>query len=96
MSNAKNIHQPKTRNKAATKSDAAPTEKVKPEEEKVDDAIGLIMETVETLHAERGDRDMLWGSMVNQALKRRRPGFNERYYEARSFSDLLEEAERGD
>jgi hypothetical protein len=53
------------------------------------------METVETLHAERGDRDMLWGSMVNQALKRRRPGFNERYYEARSFSDLLEEAERG-
>jgi hypothetical protein len=26
MSNAKNIHQPKTRNKAATKSDATPTE----------------------------------------------------------------------
>ena len=32
--------------------------------------------------------------MVKQALKRRRPGFNERYYGVRSFSDLLEEAER--
>jgi len=52
------------------------------------------METAEALYAERGDRDKLWGSMVKQALKRRRPGFNERYYGVRSFSDLLEEAER--
>ncbi len=85
---------PPARKKAAAKSDAAPTEKVKPEEEKIDDAISLIMETVEALQAERGDRDKLWGSMVKQALKRRRPGFNERYYGVRSFGDLLEEAER--
>ena len=85
---------PPTRKKATTKSDVAQTEKVKPEEEKIDDAIGLIMETVEALQAERGDRDKLWGSMVKQALKRRRPGFNERYYGMRSFGDLLEEAER--
>ena len=85
---------PSARKKAAAKSDAAPTEKVKPEEEKIDDAISLIMETVEALQAERGDRDKLWGSMVKQALKRRRPGFNERYYGVRSFGDLLEEAER--
>jgi len=85
---------PPARKKAATKSDAAPTEQVKPEEEKIDDAIGLIMETVDALQAERGDRDKLWGSMVKQALKRRRPGFNERYYGMRSFGDLLEEAER--
>ena len=85
---------PPARKKAATKSDAAPTEQVKPEEEKIDDAISLIMETVEALQAERGDRDKLWGSMVKQALKRRRPGFNERYYGMRSFGDLLEEAER--
>ena len=32
--------------------------------------------------------------MLKQALKRRRSGFNERYYGVRSFSDLLEEAER--
>ncbi len=85
---------PPTRKKAATKGEAAQTEKAKPEEEKIDDAIGLIMETVDALHAERGDRGKLWGSMVKQALKRRRPGFNERYYGVRSFGDLLEEAER--
>ena len=30
--------------------------------------------------------------MVKQTLKRRRPGFNERYYGFGSFNDLLEEA----
>ncbi len=30
--------------------------------------------------------------MVKQALKRRRPGFNESYYGFRSFNKLLEEA----
>ena len=64
------------------------------EEDKMDEAIALVMETAEALYAERDDRDKLWGSMVKQALKRRRPGFNERYYGVRSFSDLLEEAER--
>jgi len=85
---------PPARKKAATKNEVAQAEKVKSEDEKIDDAIGLIMETFEALHAERGDRDKLWGSMVKQALKRRRPGFNERYYGVRSFGDLLEEAER--
>jgi uncharacterized protein (TIGR00288 family) len=69
-------------------------EEDKPEEDKMDEAIALVMETAEALYAERDDRDKLWGSMVKQALKRRRPGFNERYYGVRSFSDLLEEAER--
>ena len=64
------------------------------EEDKMDEAITLVMETAEALYSERDDRDKLWGSMVKQALKRRRPGFNERYYGVRSFSDLLEEAER--
>jgi uncharacterized protein (TIGR00288 family) len=88
------------RKKAASKKDednqatAAAAEGDKPEEDKMDEAIGLVMETAEALYAERDDRDKLWGSMVKQALKRRRPGFNERYYGVRSFSDLLEEAER--
>ena len=69
-------------------------EEDKSEEDKIDKAIALVMETAEALYAERDDRDKLWGSMVKQALKRRRPGFNERYYGVRSFSDLLEEAER--
>ena len=86
---------PSAKKKAAGKksSDTA-AEAAKPEEEKIDDAISLVMETAEALYAERDDRDELWGSMVKQALKRRRPGFNERYYGVRSFSDLLEEAER--
>jgi len=69
-------------------------EEDKSEEDKMDEAIALVMETAEALYAERDDRDKLWGSMVKQALKRRHPGFNERYYGVRSFSDLLEEAER--
>ena len=32
--------------------------------------------------------------MVKQALKRRKPGFNESYYGFRSFNGMLEEAER--
>jgi hypothetical protein len=45
------------------------------------------------LYTDQGDRQKLWGSMVKQTLKRRRPGFNERSYGARSFGELLEEAE---
>ena len=47
----------------------------------------------DAMTAERGERDKLWGSMIKQTLKRRRPGFNESFYGFRSFSDLLEEAE---
>ena len=75
-------------------TDTANAEESKSEEDKMDEAIALVMETAEALYSERDGRDKLWGSMVKQALKRRRPGFNERYYGVRSFSDLLEEAER--
>jgi len=64
------------------------------DEDRLDEAVGLLLETAEALIDERGDGEKLWGSMVKQALKRRRPGFNERYYGVRAFSDLLEEAER--
>ncbi len=86
---------PAVKKKAASKTtDAKPADSAKSEDEKLDQAIGLVMETTEALQAERGDREKLWGSMIKQALKRRRPGFNESYYGVRSFSDLLEEAER--
>ena len=51
-----------------------------------------MLETVEALIAERGEDEKIWGSMVKQALKRRKPGFNESYYGFRSFNQLLEEA----
>jgi uncharacterized protein (TIGR00288 family) len=54
-------------------------------------AIDEVLETLEALLAERGGDDVVWGSMVKQALKRRQPGFNESYYGFRSFNALLEE-----
>jgi len=56
------------------------------------EALDIVMETVEALIAERGAEEKIWGSMVKQAIKRRQPGFNESYYGYRSFSKLLEEA----
>ncbi|RPJ51006.1 MAG: NYN domain-containing protein, partial [Acidobacteria bacterium] len=64
----------------------------KTDEDKRQEALDLTLETVEALQSERGD-EPVWGSMVKQALKRRKPGFNESYYGFRSFSSLLEEAE---
>ena len=57
------------------------------------EAIDLVLQTAEAIYAERGDRAKLWGSMIKQTLKRRRPGFNESAYGFRSFNDLLEEAQ---
>ena len=64
----------------------------KPPSDKQDEAVDFVAETIEDLIEERGDRE-LWGSMVKQALKRRRPGFNERFHGFRSFNSLLEELE---
>ena len=63
-------------------------------EDRRHEALDLIIETVEALIAERGDEEKIWGSMVKQALKRRKPGFNESYYGFRSFNAMLEEAAR--
>jgi uncharacterized protein (TIGR00288 family) len=62
-------------------------------EDRTQQAFDLVLETLVALVAERGAEDRIWGSMVKQALKRRKPGFNEGYYGFRSFNSLLEEAE---
>ena len=72
---------------------AAATPAVTAEQDRSQEAIDIVMETVEALFTERGAEDKIWGSMVKQALKRRRPGFNESYYGFKSFSRLLDEAE---
>ena len=82
--------------KAAAKPDAsavATDTPKKSDEDKKQEALDLILETVEALGTERGEDEKIWGSMVKQALKRRKPGFNEAYYGFRSFNKLLEEAE---
>jgi uncharacterized LabA/DUF88 family protein len=63
-----------------------------PKKDKAQEGIDLALETARALNAERGDREKLWGSMVKQTLKRRRPGFSESFYGFDSFSELLEEA----
>jgi uncharacterized LabA/DUF88 family protein len=57
------------------------------------EAWNLIVETYEALVEERGEGEKIWGSMIKQTLKRRKPGFSESYYGFRSFGQLLEEAE---
>jgi uncharacterized protein (TIGR00288 family) len=72
---------------------AAPAAK-KSDEERRDEALDLVVGTVDALLRERGAEEKIWGSMIKQALKRRNPGFNESYYGFRSFNALLEEAAR--
>lgn len=60
--------------------------------EKQNEALELLMETVETMAETRGEDEMIWGSMVKQAIKRQKPGFNESYFGFRGFNSLLEEA----
>ena len=79
--------------KIASKPSPDPTPKKgvrKTPETKKQDAVELVIETVEALIAERGEADKIWGSMVKQALKRRKPGFTESYYGFRTFDQLIE------
>ena len=84
--------QAKPRAKAAAPDDGVPAKKS--DSERRQEALDLIVETVEALIAERGEEEKIWGSMVKQALKRRKPGFNESFYGFRSFNGMLEEAQR--
>lgn len=60
---------------------------------KKQEAWNLVVETYNALVEERGEGENIWGSMVKQTLKRRKPGFSESYHGFRSFGQLLEEAE---
>ena len=81
------------RKQAHAKPSAAGEGTPKEPDDKTDEALDLVVQTVEALIAERGPEEKIWGSMVKQALKRRKPGFNESYYGFSSFSKLLDEAE---
>jgi uncharacterized protein (TIGR00288 family) len=63
------------------------------EKDKSQQAMDLVVGTFEALVAERGEDEKIWSSMIKQALKRRKPGFNESYYGFKSFNGLLEEAQ---
>ena len=67
-------------------------EPVPEDKDRSQQAMDLVLDTFEALLAERGGDEKIWGSMIKQALKRRKPGFNEAYYGFKSFNGLLEEA----
>ncbi len=82
--------------------EAQPATRRSPEEEKrrkeeqerrKSDAIEMAVETLDALVGERGDTGKIWASMLKEAIKRRKPGFNESYYGFRTFGNLLEEAQ---
>jgi len=77
---------------ASAPADSEERERDKSEEDRQHEAFDLVLATIDALVAERGEEEKIWGSMVKQTLKRRKPGFNESYYGFRSFNRLLEEA----
>jgi hypothetical protein len=82
----------------AAANEAAPPEgparhTAKSEDDKKQEAFDLVLATIEALAEDREEDEKIWGSMIKQALKRQRPGFNETYHGFRSFSQLLEEAQ---
>jgi uncharacterized protein (TIGR00288 family) len=56
-------------------------------------ALDLVVETIEALIDARGSDERIYASMVKQALKRRRPQFNESYHGYRNFGQLLDDAQ---
>jgi uncharacterized LabA/DUF88 family protein len=60
--------------------------------DKLQDCFGLLVDAIVAL--QRENKELLWGSMVKETMKRKRPSFNESYYGFRTFSHLLEDAQR--
>ncbi len=60
--------------------------------EKQQEVFALLVDSV--LALQRENKEVLWGSMVKETMKRKKPSFNETYYGFRTFSHLLEDAQR--
>jgi len=59
------------------------------EEDRQQEAFDLVLATIDALVAERGEEERIWGSMVKQALKRRRPVITQQY--AKEIASLYDE-----
>ncbi len=82
----------KTTEKAAEKPAAKVVEgNVAPDGQDAPDAIDRVLEIVESLSK---DYDVVWGSMIKQALRRVHPDFNEGNAGYRNFNELLQDAEK--
>jgi uncharacterized protein (TIGR00288 family) len=98
-SRAKAREKEKAKESRDSKPSKSPREKTRGErgEESSEDAaraseaMEIVLDTTESLFRDRGDN--VWGSMIKQTLKRKRPSFSESYYGFRSFNELLEDAQ---
>jgi len=59
---------------------------------KKQEVFNLLLDAIQAL--QREDKEVLWGSMVKQTMKRKQPSFNEEYHGYSTFSKLLEDAQR--
>jgi hypothetical protein len=55
-------------------------------------AFGLLLESLLALRRE--NKEVLWSSMIKDTMKRKKPSFNEAYHGYRTFSELLEDAQK--
>ena len=60
--------------------------------EKKREVFRLMLDSMQAL--QRENYDVIWGSMIKQTMQRKQPYFNESYYGYKSFSELLEDAQR--
>jgi uncharacterized protein (TIGR00288 family) len=81
----------KTRKKSSKKKKTQTKTSANGEDERRQEGFDLVLETIDGLFRDRDESENVWGSMVKQTLKRRRPGFSESYHGFKSFGQLLEE-----
>src|SRR5262245_5594085 len=55
-------------------------------------AFALLLDSMLALRRE--NKEVLWSSMVKDTMKRKKPSFNETYHGYRTFSELLEDAQK--
>jgi uncharacterized protein (TIGR00288 family) len=55
-------------------------------------AFSLLLESMLALRRE--NKEVLWSSMIKDTMKRKKPSFNEVYHGYRTFSELLEDAQK--
>jgi uncharacterized protein (TIGR00288 family) len=55
-------------------------------------AMALLLDSLLALRRE--NKEVLWSSMIKDTMKRKKPSFNETYHGYKTFSELLEDAQR--
>src|SRR5439155_20388188 len=55
-------------------------------------AFSLLLESMLALRRE--NKEVLWSSMIKDTIKRKKPSFNETYHGYRTFSELLQDAQK--